>query len=62
MQNTCMLNNQPQDMLQFHSGVVKAILKLEDSDAVMDLMKVCLHKKRTVFGNSTKNAYQGYAS
>ena len=39
-------------MLHFRRGVVKAILKLEDSDVVMDLMKVCLHKKRTIFGYS----------
>ena len=29
---------------------MKAILKLEDLDAVTDLMKVCVHKKRTIFG------------
>lgn len=49
LHNTCMLNNH-KCTLQFYRGVVKVILKLENSDVVMDLMKVCLHKKRTIFG------------
>lgn len=34
----------------FYREVVKVILKMEDIEAVMHLMKVYLEKKKTIFG------------